>query len=164
MVGIHHGDKIGKLILSATSAEWRHAMVRGFKGILELRCQDVDFDIQFELILGWMFGEKFLQNEEMIAFIKDAILNAPYPQSFETQARQFEVLATHNAKVMVKKIKSETLLMYGEEDVMASPDEAVFLANEINQAELTSLPCGHGFFVEATEQASKTIIEFLTRS
>lgn len=164
MVGIHHGDKIGKLILSATSAKWRQAMVRGFKGMLELRRQDVDFDIQFELILGWVFGEKFLQNEDMVAFIKDAILNAPYPQSFENQARQFEVLATHDAKALVQNITSETLVMYGEEDVIASPDEAVFLANEINQAELTSLPCGHGFFVEATEQVSNTIIEFLTRS
>ena len=161
MVAIRHPDKIDRLILTATTAKWRQAMKRGFGAALKMRQNDVDFDLIFEVTLGWVYGEAFLSNPQNIEDKKAAILANPFPQSVEDQTRQARVLDVFDGRSSLSDIKAPTLVCYGAEDVISIPKEAQYLSQHIPHAIQAEFRCGHNIPQEATRELADAFINFL---
>lgn len=159
-VALRHPGKINKLGLMVTSAKWRIAMLTGLLNGISMREADVPFDIQFDAILGLVFGEKFLSNPESVAFLKQLILDDPHPQSLEDLKRQAKVLTAFDSRDQVANIKAETLVMNGSEDIISLPYESEYLASQIAGAKQHTFPCGHAVPAEAPEETVKVILDF----
>lgn len=159
-IASRHVDKINKLALLTTSAKWRTAMLSALHSLLMLRKNDIDFELQISATLPWIFGEKFLSSPKNIAAFKAAILADAYPQSLENQQRQFKVLEKFDGREQLKAITAETLIVYGDEDLIALPQEAEFLAANIAKATLKKVACAHGITVEAPQTLADLLLEF----
>lgn len=160
-VASQYPDKINKLILVTTTAKWRTAMLRGMAIPLRLREENVSFDLIFDSILPWVFGEKFLGDPDTVAFLKDLILNNPYPQSVTDQRRQYRVLETFDGRALLNRIQAPTLILYGTEDLLTLPDESQHLATHIRNSELQAFPCAHDLLHEAGAEAISALLTFL---
>lgn len=155
-------EKIGKLCLVNSSAKWRIAVLEAFKALLILREKNLDFDFIFQATLPWLFGEAFLSDQGTIDVFKQLKKEYPYPQSLENQSRQFQVLETFDGRKLLDKIQAETLIVYGIEDIISLPGEAIFLKDHIKKASLAKFDCGHIPHLEQTDLFVKRLVEFLS--
>ncbi len=153
--------EIDKLVLLHTAAKWRSAMLAGLKSLLLLRTQNVDFDSIYAATIPWIFGSKFLSDQNQINTFKQILSNNPYPQTIENQQRQFEALVNFDGRNLGGLIKAPTLVGYGEEDLISLPHEAANLAHGISNAKLVSIPGAHGVTIDAPNELIQLLTEFL---
>ena len=70
----------------------------------------------------------------------------------------------YDAYDRLPQIKAPTLVITGTADRMVPFENSRLLASRIPNAELVILEnVGHGFFIEAAEEADKAILDFLGR-
>ena len=78
--------------------------------------------------------------------------------------RQAEAIMTHDTYDRLLQIKAPTLVISGTADRLVPLENSRLLASRIPNAELVLLEnVGHGFFIEALEEANKAILDFLGR-
>ena len=160
-VATHHSEKISKLGIVASSPKWRQAMLLGLKSTLLMREKNIDFDIIFEALIPQIFGETFLSDKKTVADFKKLMLENPYPQSYENQARQFKVLEQFDGREQLKQIHAPTLIVHGMQDIITLLDESEFMATQIPQAKLAKIDCAHGMTIEVPQQLTDLLIDFL---
>ena len=159
-IASRHVEKINKITLLATTAKWRKAMLLGIRSILTIRERNLDSEDVFNAILPWVFGEKFLSDQEKISDFKKKRLEYEYPQSIEDQKRQFEVLSQFNGKKDLSQIKAPTLILYATEDIISLPYESQYLAKHITNSTLIECPGGHGVAIESPELIANHFKQF----
>lgn len=163
-IAIFFPDKIDSLCLLNTSAKWRHAMLYGLKSLLTMRQNNLDFNMIFEATYPWLFGENFLKNNQTIEQFKKIILDNPYPQSVNDQARQFHALESFDVSAKLKNITSHTLIINGKQDLISLPEESHYLASQISQSRLIEFNCAHGIMLEQPRELAETLIYFLLKT
>ena len=156
-----HPERIHKLGILTSSAKWRQAMLEGLKSTLSMREKNIDFDLIFEALIPWIFGESFLSNKETVAAFKKLMLENPYPQSLTDQARQFKVLEQFDGRAYLKNISAPTLIVHGTQDIITLLDESEFMAKQIPNASLIKVNCAHGMPIEVPQELSEILIAFL---
>lgn len=154
-------DQVSKLCILNSVAKWREAMLLGLKSLLMMREKNLDFDFIFDASLPWVFGEEFLKDQKRITEFKKAVIENPFPQSLDDQKRQFNVLTKFDGRSRLKKIKAQTLVVYGIEDILALPAESKFLAHEISNVTLQEFNCGHDSVLERSNELAQVLIKFL---
>lgn len=159
-IAIQFPDAISNLVLLATAAKWRTAMLDALASLLLLRQKDTDFDTIFSCLLPWIFDEKFLSNPEKVLWFKHALLSNPHPQSLADQERQFQVLKHWDGRNQLQHIKAPTLVGYGIQDLISLPQDAFYLANNISGAKLVEFDCAHDFSLSVPKELAKAIMEF----
>lgn len=153
-------EKIGDLALLTSSAKWRVSTMRGFKSLLMMREQNVNFDIIFDNLISWVFSDLFLKNENDVEIFKQAVLENPYPQTLADQTRQFNMLKAFDGNTSLQRIRARTLIVNGVEDVVSLPYESRHLASEIMGAKQAEFDCAHGIMYEVPEKLVSTLVEF----
>jgi len=159
-VAIRHPEKIKKLGLLVTTSKWRVAMLKGLLSGIAIRENDMPFDAQFDSMLAWVFGDKFLSNDGNISLLKILVLNNPYPQSISDQKRQARVLLDFDSRNSLDKIKSPTLVMNADEDILSLHQESQFLTDNITKAKLHTFKCAHGVSAEQPVELVRIILDF----
>jgi len=154
-------NTIGKLVLLATSAKWRYAMLYGLASLSDMYAANVDFDTIYAAELAWVFGEKFLTDANNIASLKQIILENRYPQSVENQRRQYRILEKFDGRKYLNSIACASLVIFGEEDIISLPYESAYLATQIPNAKLLGMPCGHAINMEMPRELTQCLIQFL---
>jgi 3-oxoadipate enol-lactonase len=160
-IAANHAKKISKLVISASTAKWRKAMLEGLRSPMKMRKQGIDFDTIFNTFMPWVYGEKFLRNKVNIDFTKQMILSDLNPQSIENQERQFAVLDSFDGRKNLIKIQAETMIAFGNEDIISLPYEAEFMANQISKAKLVELNAAHALPVENPKKLGEEMLSFL---
>jgi len=161
MIGINHGHVIDKLIILNSVSKWNAVTNFCFNALIKMRKADVPLDCQIDAVMPWVRGGDFLNDTNKMKLAREAIINNPYPQSLEDQIRQTHVLKTFDSKHLLNKINNPTLIAYAEEDLIALPRESKELVKDIKNATGQLLPGGHGSPIEAPNETSKAILNFL---
>ncbi len=160
-IAANYPEKINKLALLATTSKWRKAMLQGLGSILALGKAGCCFDLIFQASLPWIFGEKFLSSPQNIEDLKKSLLSNPYMQTLADQSRQYHILETFDGRSALAKIKSETLIVYGDEDLLSLPSDSHYMAEHIKNSKIKAIGCAHDIPHEATQELSETLLDFL---
>jgi len=84
-------------------------------------------------------------------------------QSMEIMYRQMGAAMEHDMLDDIKNIKAPTLVICGDEDLIAPIENSRFLAKEIPNSKLVELPGGHhAFWIERADEACEAIVDFLS--
>jgi 3-oxoadipate enol-lactonase len=76
--------------------------------------------------------------------------------------RQWRAILTHDTYSRLGKIKSPTLVLTGDRDVLIPPDNSKLLVEKIAQSRLVVIPGGgHQILIEQPELCNHAIIDFL---
>lgn len=118
---------------------------------------------RIDIALSFMFSKSFLEkNPQRIASLKPLIILDQKDQGMDGFVRQFMACAGHDTMAELKNINSPTLVITGDADVMAPPENSRLLASEIPSARLVEIPdAGHAFFLEESELVAEEVAKFL---
>ena len=158
-----YADQVSKIAIVNSTAKWRLAVVHGLRNLLFMRKENTNFDIQFDTMLAWVFGEAFLKDIAQVTALRELVLSAPYPQSILNQERQFAVLPQFDARPYLSKITAPTLVVSGSQDILSLPVESEFLAKEISGSKLIELDCAHAPLAERPREALAALVKFFLR-
>ena len=132
-------EKIKTLVLSATflqaSALTKHAIEIG----KVLRPQ-VDARAWMMMALPWSYTRNFFEDQKNINDAVASAIDDPYPQSEAAYLRQAHACLNHDLRGKLHGVTVPCLVITGETDMLATPDEAKDIATEISNARLYVIP------------------------
>jgi len=161
IIARNFSEKINKMVVLNSSAKFNVRTNQAMGSLLQLRKANAPVELLIEAVMPWLFSCSFLAVPENVAMFKNALMNYPYPQSVEDQERQFKALLSFDSNSWLHEIKTATLVMTCEEDIIALPSESRQLKNGIDQAELTILEGGHSSPIEQADNLCQMIQKFL---
>ncbi len=146
---LEHGEKIEKLILVSTGAKLRVSPL-----IFDL-IRD-NFDGVPDLMENFIFVEK--SDHSMVNKAKEDIRNC----GREILRRDFEICDKFNLMEEVGKIKNETLIICGSEDVMTPKKYSNYLSERIRNSRLAVIEgVGHMVMLEKPREFNSLVRKFL---
>jgi 3-oxoadipate enol-lactonase len=113
-------------------------------------------------LLYLCYTEAFFENEAMFEFMRNALLENPYPQPPEAFARQAAAGAHHDVRDRLSELTMPVHVIGAERDLMIPIWKARELAGLIPGAKLTEIEGqGHGVMWEAADKFNAVVTEFL---
>ncbi len=159
---INHSQRVRSLCLIATytSGDPRGSANLNAWKLLRQRLSPREYQ---EAIYPWVFTWRdYLKPGLVESFIQKAVDN-PYPQSQAAYERQVDAVLGHNAEDRLHLIPSPTLVLAGEEDILAPLRFSRILAERIPSARLEVIrEAGHALIwthAEAVNQALRGFLE-----
>jgi len=164
---LRHPERVGSLVLGCTTCGIDQGVTPDAEALTLLfdmeRMKQLTPEEGARQSLPFMFSQEFIDNspdivEQFIAMV------VAYVTPLRSYMRQAEAIMGHDTYDRLPQIKAPTLVISGDADRMIPPENSRLLASRIPNSELVILKNkGHGFFVEATEEASRAILDFLKR-
>jgi 3-oxoadipate enol-lactonase len=110
-----------------------------------------------------LFHKETLEKRPEVAR-RYAEISLKWPVTANTLTKQWEAIAKHDAFERLPHIKSPTLVLTGDGDVLIPPENSKILAERIPGAELKIIPGGgHQVLVEQPAPCNAAILEFLRK-
>ncbi|MCP3680503.1 MAG: alpha/beta hydrolase [Gammaproteobacteria bacterium] len=154
--------KLKKLVLLNSTPKWHLVTVEGLRALLLSFKDGASFDQLFSSVLAWGYGQAFISNKEKVQSLRTNMSETEPMQTIIDQERQFSALEEFQG-VDLAEIKVPTLIGYGYEDKISSPDEAKELKEKISNSMLLEFPGAHGIILEALEELTLSLIDFLSK-
>jgi len=154
-------DKINKLMILNSTAKINVRTRKVIENLLNLRKKNIPSDLLIETSMLWCLSSDYLTNPENIIAFKQAFQNNPYPQTVEDQERQLKALLAFDSNHWLHAIKTPTLVVAAEDDIVDLPLEGQQLKEWIPNAEFKLTSGGHVSPIEQPSQVAKIILNFL---
>src|SRR3954469_24274964 len=117
---------------------------------------------QVDNLLYLCYTEAFFENEAMLEFMRNALLENPYPQAPEAFARQAAAGAHHDVRDRLGQLRMPVHVIGAERDLMIPVWKQRELASLIPGSKLTVIEAqGHGVMGEGAAQFNAAVTEFL---
>jgi 3-oxoadipate enol-lactonase len=157
-LAIHHGNRLGKLILADTGPGFPEAAKKPLR-ILADKVEAEGMESVLDAAMLRMFPEPFIAaNPDVIAERKAALATC-VPAAFAATAR---ALANVEMADEIGAITNETLVMIGLDDATTPPDLSYALHQGIPGAKLVEIPdCGHCPQIQARDTFVSSVLGFL---
>ena len=113
-------------------------------------------------LLKLMFTPTFIENnlQEIEAFLKET---TPFHSRNGALQRQLQAFATHNTCDTLRNIKSSTLIITGDKDLVILPTNSDVIFNQIPDAKLEIIEdAAHGFSYSHADKTAQLIHSFLS--
>jgi pimeloyl-ACP methyl ester carboxylesterase len=159
-LGIDHSNRIGSLVLGATTPGSRHGVPRSINIDAIFAQPPTDLQEALEMFAPLFFSPTWIAGH--LEVVKAMLQVPPIPE----YARKLHYLASegHDTWDLLPTISAPTLVIHGSEDQVNPTANAYLLAERIQGAELSLVQGGrHGYLVEFREEAGHIVNEFLAR-
>lgn len=118
-----------------------------------------------DMLLYLCYTEAFFEEPERVEFLRNALLDAPYPQPPEAFARQAEAGASHDMRRRLGELKMPVHVIGAERDLMIPVWKSRELASLISGSTLTILDgMGHGVMWEDGDRFNTAVTQFLAET
>lgn len=162
-MAIERPERVRRLVLAASAPVASERNKRLFSSFLDRRRQGMSLEIWFQDLFFWLFRPATFRNKEFMDEALRYALDYPYPQSVAGFAMQVEAIAAFDARERLGRIRAETLVVAGEEDILITPGESEELVEGIpNARPLCRLPrAAHSLFIEDPAGFANVVVGFL---
>ena len=161
-LAIRYPYAVEKLILAATAAsnpKKNNILFSKWATTLEY---GMDTRIWFRNIFNWLFTEDFLQNEVALDAALDYAVDYPYPQSSIAFRKQIEAIAEFNCYEQLSNIKTKTLIIGGEKDILFPADTIASLAESMPESTFSLIEnAAHSIHMEQPQLFLDVVLDFL---
>jgi pimeloyl-ACP methyl ester carboxylesterase len=157
-----HPHACGPCAILNSTARFSAAANLAMRSLLALRANGVDLDLILDAALPWMNSSEWLAKPGNIAGFKQAIKNAPHPQSLQDQGRQMAVIEGFDARPVNAPHAWPTLVVNASDDVLVPVRAGRELAAAL-AATFVEIPGGHASPVEQPDRLVDLLHAFFTR-
>lgn len=158
-----YSDKISSITVCGSRCRSNKLTEVLFKFIGKLRKENIPREYLLESFLPWIFSNEFLEQPEVIPTLTAFYLNNPYPQTNLGYDKQLNAVTAFDSGPWIKHIKTPTLVIAAEKDIVIPPEQSREIADKIPHAKYICLPhSGHAMQVEQPEMFAKTVMDFLS--
>ncbi len=168
-VALNHPEKVLGLVLGCTTCGGeQHSVVPDAEAMTILfdmeRMQRLTPEEIIKETMPFLCSQAFIDNTPDV--IRQFTENSmEYVTPLQSYTRQAEAIMGHDTYDRLPDIKVPTLVITGDADRIVPAENSQIIASRIPDAELVVLEgMGHGFFIEAAEEANRAIVDFLRKS
>jgi len=150
-MALQRPEMIKSLVLAGSFAKTsaRGDLIQETRKIMQKRLEPYEY---FLVQATYMFGPKTLSKPGFAEDYARKMADNPHPQAKHAFDQLADAVPQYDSRKNLKKINCPTLVIVGEEDIMATPSQSRALADGIPGSELTVLP-EWGHFCVVTEGA-----------
>lgn len=157
-LGIHHGNRFGKLILADTGPGFPEAAKAPLRFLAD-KVESEGMEAVLDAAMLRMFPEGYIAENPGIIAERKAALATCNPKAFAATAR---ALANVEMADEIGGISNETLVMIGLDDQTTPPALSYALHEGIPGAQLVEIPdCGHCPQIQARETFVAAVTDFI---
>jgi len=173
-LALRHPERVRGLVLACTYPEpdeeirlGRSSSIQqlggtvGADGTAQIDLAAVDPMMIFQTLLPKVFSPSFLQNQLPILL---QLFGGALQWGFSIEAimAQVDAVMSHQATDRLSSIKSPTLVITGDADLLIPPANSDLIASKIPGARLVKIPGGtHGFNFETPDLFNRAVLDFL---
>ncbi|MEK9707309.1 MAG: alpha/beta fold hydrolase [Alphaproteobacteria bacterium] len=159
-LAIHHGARIGKLILADTGPGFPEEAKKPLR-ILADKVETEGMEAVLDAAMLRMFPEDFIQNNPDVIDERKQALATCNPTAFAATAR---ALANVEMADQISTITNDTMVLVGLDDATTPPALSHALHHGIEGSVLVEIPdCGHCPQIQAKEVFVKEVLNFLNK-
>lgn len=160
-VALSAPERVRTLTLAVTHGGVQKAgRLRGH--LLGSYARNLPLEDRVDNLMYLCYTEAFFENDQMVEFMRTALLENPYPQPPEAFARQAAAGANHDVRDRLGELTMPVHVIGAERDLMIPVWKSVELASLIPDARLTVIERqGHGVIWEAADEFNAAVTEFL---
>ncbi len=160
---IRYPQYISKLILASTSAlnsERNNALFSDWSSYRE---KGMNLESWFRNIFFWIFTKQFFNDKEVLNNALQFVIEYPYPQTEIAFSAQVNAIKKFNCSKSLALIQSETLAVYGREDLLFPPTDSSKVLQTIPNVSFSYIDhAAHSIHSEEPEKFVTIIQDFLT--
>jgi len=155
---LDYPEKVTRAVLAASTKEIPVPSMIHIDSVIKLMEANVDPSAILWTTFPWLFGEEFLRDGQRIASRMEALMTNPYPQSLEAFKAQVEACRQANQISFLHRIKTETLVVAGEEDLITPLRCSEELHRGITHSKMAVLKCGHMLSLEKPQEFCRLLV------
>lgn len=159
---IRYPEYVSKLILVGTSAfnsTCNNALFSDWVSYLE---NDMDKKLWFKNIFYWIFTKEFFEDREVVEFALNFATEYSYPQTDMAFKNQVKAIKAFNCLKDLPHVKSKTLAIFGEKDLLFSPKESIKILSAIPMLEMVTVSsAAHSVHTQQPKAFIRSIEAFL---
>lgn len=160
-IGRHFPKRIEKLIIASSFAKFPTNSQALLKAFDKLKPYQIPRENMIDLTLPWLFGETFLESQNLKNEILVRLKN-PYVPDTKSSEQQTKALLSFNSRAWINEISSPTLILHGDEDLYVPFRFSEELHKGIINSKLVKVQgAGHGIHVEKKEIVLNELLNFL---
>jgi len=136
MMARQQGGRIGKLVLAHPSIRSTPVGVAVLRSGLELLKAGVPMRLRAQVMMPWIFSNSFMANHEACEMVIKNMEQDLHPPTLEALKRQYEALVAFDSTPWQAQIRSPTLVLIGDEDLVCPPMESRRLVERVPNGQL----------------------------
>jgi len=161
-LAVRYPHRLLRLVLAATYAKMNRQAEMFLDAVLSVYAGGATARQMYDLILPWLFSNGFLsepENSDFLAFDD----SDPNQQPLHAYRSQYLAQKTFDSRRWLHEIRSPTLVIAGELDVLAPVTDSKTIAAMIPTSHLRVIPrAGHLFNYEEPQIFETLLLDFLT--
>ena len=122
-ISIRYPELVDKLVLAATAPVLSNRNIQMLNDWVLFLKTGMDRKLWFKNMFYWIFSPKFFEDEVLLNQAVTMAINYRYPQSDNSFENQVNAISNFNCLSSISEIKANTLVMYGEQDILFPPKE-----------------------------------------
>ena len=160
-LALAHPERVRTLTLCVSNpGTGAYGEVRG--RLLGEMMRDLSREDRIDQLLLLCYTEQFFENQPAVDFLRNALLQHPYPQEPEGFARQARAGGRHDLRDRLGELRMPVHVIGAARDILIPVWKSEEMAALIPGAKLTVMPdVGHGVMWEQAEEFNRTVLEFL---
>lgn len=159
----HYPELVQTAMISNSATSIQCSFHLYLEAQLELRKANAPLSSLIKASSSWAFSYKFLTRPGMLENLIDLGLNTPYPFSIAGYEGQYAAVCQFDSTDWVDKIKTPTLIVGGDQDLIFPEALIKMLASHIPHAKYYSFKdCGHLPLMEYPVQFAKLAKELIS--
>ena len=164
-LAINYPERIDRLVIACSrthAGELRKRIAVAQRALWEA---DVPRDAMAAIQQPWGSTSAILQDERMPMERLALAAKDLYPVQKHAYLRQLDATMAFDTRDRLAKIKAETLVLVGAEDILTPPFESAEIARGVPNAQMRILPRGgHGFSGEYPNEFNQAVADFLSQA
>lgn len=162
MFAIHYSERIRKLVLCSTHAKLNDLRKLLIENNLAFMRNNIPRELIIKNAMVWLFSDRFLANPKNRENFANNALRIPLETARKSYFYQANALLQHDSSSVIDQIKCPTLIICGEEDMIAPIKNSYYLAQKIHSAGMISIAdAAHMLPIENSKQFFDYVVNFL---
>ena len=161
-IAINYPDKVNDLILESTAAFTSERNKKLFDNLIHMLEENLSYEIFLKEFMNWLFSPAFFNDKKKVNEFIRYIEEYPYKQTLEDFKRQLDAYFTYSSLNRLNTIKSQTLIIRGENDILITEEDNRILAGKICNVKVKKIKdAAHSLHVEEPNAFAIEVVAFL---
>lgn len=158
----HYPERVDRLIISHSFIKFRASSIMFCKHDYLLAEANSSPKLRATNILPFVYSDEFIESDENVQTFIQALANTPSNQTLESYKQQIDAISKVDSTDYIASITAKTLVLTGEFDKLAPPQDSQEIANKIKSSTLEIMPGAHVPMWEIPGQYTDLIVKFLS--
>jgi 3-oxoadipate enol-lactonase len=152
---------VDRLVLAGTASKLDGYTRAAYSALATVRRTNISREGFVRVMMPMLYSREFLSDARRVDVAVDAAVGSVIVQQDHAFIRQVQASLRFDASERIKAIKSPTLIIHGDDDILVRPDNGAAVQSAIPGAKLVSVPGGHAAILENPDACNAAILEFL---